>query len=217
MDCNPLYQMWWVTPSGGSWGGWWARAWCELEIGSRISASVNVVVFCVILHYCVLMWLDWCKHRFLKKAVSFILTYCGLVTPYGIMDFDQLWSRSWFVACSVPSHYLNYCQWYRDHFVNAPSQWEMTLHCNVISHWLDAFTKWSLMVHWGTKLKRNIKILVFSFKQLHLKNSSKWQPFCSGLNVLILKHREPHGCVVSTVATDALVLKHQAISIHNAD
>ena len=35
--------------------------------------------------------------------------------------------------------------------------------------------------------------------------------------VLTLKHRETHGCVVSTVATDALVLKHQAISSHNAD
>ena len=34
---------------------------------------------------------------------------------------------------------------------------------------------------------------------------------------LTLKHRETHGCVVSTVANDALVLKHQAISIHNAD
>ena len=31
------------------------------------------------------------------------------------------------------------------------------------------------------------------------------------------KHREMHGCIVSTVATDAMVLKHQAISIHNAD
>ena len=31
------------------------------------------------------------------------------------------------------------------------------------------------------------------------------------------KHREMHVCIVSTVATDALVLKHQAISIHNAD
>ena len=36
-------------------------------------------------------------------------------------------------------------------------------------------------------------------------------------SLLILKHREMHECVVSTVATDALVLKHQAISIHNAD
>ena len=35
--------------------------------------------------------------------------------------------------------------------------------------------------------------------------------------MLTLKHRETHGCVASTVATDALVLKHQAISIHNAD
>ena len=31
------------------------------------------------------------------------------------------------------------------------------------------------------------------------------------------KHRETHECVVSTVPTDALMLKHQAISIHNAD
>ena len=34
---------------------------------------------------------------------------------------------------------------------------------------------------------------------------------------LTLKHREMHGCVVSTVATDALVLKHQAISILSTD
>ena len=32
-----------------------------------------------------------------------------------------------------------------------------------------------------------------------------------------LKHQEKHGCAVSTVATDALVLKHKVISILNAD
>ena len=36
-------------------------------------------------------------------------------------------------------------------------------------------------------------------------------------NNLTLKHRETHGCVVTTVATDALVLKHQAISILSTD
>ena len=41
--------------------------------------------------------------------------------------------------------------------------------------------------------------------------------FESDYSPLTLKHRETHGCVVSTVATDALVLKHQTISIHNAD
>ena len=32
----------------------------------------------------------------------------------------------------------------RDHFVYAPSQWETTLQRNVVSHWLGAYTKWSL-------------------------------------------------------------------------
>ena len=44
-------------------------------------------------------------------------------------------------------------------------------------------------------------------------------PYMASLdgNELTPKHRETHGFVVSTVATDTLVLKHQAISIHNAD
>ena len=32
----------------------------------------------------------------------------------------------------------------RGHFVYVPSQWETTLHCNVVSHWLGACTKWAL-------------------------------------------------------------------------
>ena len=32
---------------------------------------------------------------------------------------------------------------YMNHFVNSPSQWEMTLQCNVVSHWLGTFTKLS--------------------------------------------------------------------------
>ena len=35
--------------------------------------------------------------------------------------------------------------------------------------------------------------------------------------ILLHKQLEMHGCIISTVATDALVLKHQAISIHGAD
>ena len=33
---------------------------------------------------------------------------------------------------------------HRGHFVHAPSQWETTLHRNVVSHWLGACTKLSL-------------------------------------------------------------------------
>ena len=35
---------------------------------------------------------------------------------------------------------------FRDHFVNALSQWETALHCNVISHCLGAFTRWSVII-----------------------------------------------------------------------
>ena len=34
---------------------------------------------------------------------------------------------------------------WRDHFVYTLSQWETTLHCNVVSYWLGAYTKWSLL------------------------------------------------------------------------
>ena len=33
---------------------------------------------------------------------------------------------------------------FRDHFVYMPSQWEIMLHCNVVSHWPGAYLKWSL-------------------------------------------------------------------------
>ena len=32
----------------------------------------------------------------------------------------------------------------RGHFAHAPSQWETTLHCNIVPHWLGAYTEWSL-------------------------------------------------------------------------
>ena len=39
---------------------------------------------------------------------------------------------------------LGYIGSSRDYSVYAPSQWEMVLHCNAISHWLGAYTGWSL-------------------------------------------------------------------------
>ena len=42
--------------------------------------------------------------------------------------------------------YWQYIEDYiRNHSVYAPSQWGMALHCNAISHWLGAYTGWSLL------------------------------------------------------------------------
>ena len=41
---------------------------------------------------------------------------------------------------------------------------------------------------------------------------------CDSENIVLThKQLEMYGCIFSPVATDALVLKHQAISIHSAD
>ena len=42
----------------------------------------------------------------------------------------------------------------RDHFLHSPNQWETTLHCNVLSHWLGVYTKW---FKWP--LHKHIKLL----------------------------------------------------------
>ena len=55
-----------------------------------------------------------------------------------------------------------------------------------------------------------IKIQTFSLKKMKLKIlPAKWQPFCFSPNVLTHKQLDKHGCVLSTVAPDALVLKLQ--------
>ena len=47
--------------------------------------------------------------------------------------------------------------------------------------------------------------------------SYHFTPFVAAVCNLTHEQSETHGCILSTVATDALVLEHQAISIHNAD
>ena len=41
---------------------------------------------------------------------------------------------------------VSYCNC-RDNFVNAPSQWETALQCNIVSYWLGAFIKLSLQLY----------------------------------------------------------------------
>ena len=47
-------------------------------------------------------------------------------------------------ACSKYLVLTTKVSFHRDNFVNALSQWETTLLCNIVSHWQGAYTKWSL-------------------------------------------------------------------------
>ena len=50
----------------------------------------------------------------------------------------------WHQVIIIP-HYVTPCS-IRDHFVYAPSQWDMVLQWNVDSHWLGTYTRWSLYI-----------------------------------------------------------------------
>ena len=55
-------------------------------------------------------------------------------------------------------------------------------------------------------------LFAISQEKIQLSRDEKW------IYQLTFKHRVTHGCIVSsTVVTDALVLKHETTSIHNAD
>ena len=53
---------------------------------------------------------------------------------------------------NIITHFLFSC--IREHSEYGLSQWEMTLHCNVISHWLSPYPEWSPCMHWGVRVSR---------------------------------------------------------------
>ena len=64
----------------------------------------------------------------------------------------MLLTHTWIHVCCTMSpqfclHHTKKLYFPTDHFVYAPSQWEMMLHCNVICHLLGTYTKWSLQWH----------------------------------------------------------------------
>ena len=92
-----------------------------------------------------------CRYQYPRNG----LTHGGRVTHICVNILDHHWFRSWLVAWSAPSHYLNQC-------------WD------IVNWTLRNKLQWHLN-------ERHI----FSFKKIHLKMSSgKCRPFCLGLHVL---------------------------------
>ena len=75
----------------------------------------------------------------------------------------------WVKRCSISLKYqyltiyiINFGWFARDHFVYAHSLWEMVLHCNVISHWLGTYSKWSLFTFYVSGRSGLIRKLQFN-------------------------------------------------------
>ena len=129
-----------------------------------------------------------------STLVNKVMAWCHQAT---IHYLNQCWPRSKFPYGITRPHWVKSvtCGWHGYYFTG------------VITRYVLLINIWSLQLPWGECCR-----------------TSPWKAnfgLGNGLvslgNVLTLKHRKTRVWVVSTVATDALVLKHQAISIHNAD
>ena len=98
----------------------------------------------------------------------------------------MIWIGS-FCMCWTPLRRES-CPGNRDHFVYVSSQWETTLPCNVVSHWLDTYTKWSLVIMMSTwsslvapkvvvmtsrRTPSDIKVRIMATLDFHLLSISK--------------------------------------------
>ena len=69
----------------------------------------------------------------LLSLEKFLLINLSILAAHRNFQNDNFQCSQWWQICHG-----------RDPSVYAPSQWEMALHCNAISHWLGTYTEWSL-------------------------------------------------------------------------
>ena len=65
----------------------------------------------------------------------------------------------------------------RDHFFVCVQQWETTLHCNVVSHWLHAYKKMTLVPDDTTLAHRTSPIIIITWHK-RLGFSNHWHLHC---------------------------------------
>ena len=94
----------------------------------------------MILH---IRWYHWWQWYNKTKCYTCFITLCNTKVSAFLMNwrYHNL-ILNWCVKMILPTDTWGYFYSVssRDYFVNASSQWKMTLQCNVISHWLGAFT-----------------------------------------------------------------------------
>ena len=108
----------------------------------------------------------------------------------------------------------------RDYFVHAASQWETTLQCNVVSHWLAAYTKWSLCCMYLAPMESESCHLL---SVLHWSINSLWPETCfniyiclyfytktvfPGMEIPIIKIRQSQDHLIFTMGIPILAIQH---------
>ena len=80
---------------------------------------------------------------FLRNIYTFLYSTLLVTTEIlKIVDYHDDWNFFLWFSIISSKCYPYYSA--RDQFLHGPSQWKTVLQCNILSHWLGAYTKWSL-------------------------------------------------------------------------
>ena len=145
-------------------GPLWGESTCQWEIPSQRANDVELICFSIV-----------SLNKLLNKHSS-----CEwFEMPWKFCNITAMQCLSSGITLSCPNfrafifwkifnifYVVKYLFWgCKDYSVYAPSQWEMALQCNAISHWLGAYTEWSL----GWWLRFPFWDLCFWIFTLHLR------------------------------------------------
>ena len=112
---------------------WWLIGLRPSPLWSNIITKANLISA---IKHLVNLWLKW--KQSLMDSASHTLDTGEMIIRYG---------RCFLFYQNIPAPLglvLHIC---RDHSGHGRSQWEMTLQCNVASHWVSPYLEWSLYVH----------------------------------------------------------------------
>ena len=77
--------------------------------------------------------------------ISKWIFFCDSISLYFVHAAQQTICIQWFrQRLGIDQDFCIYIRHIRDPSRYAPSQWETSLHCNDVSHWLGAYLDWSL-------------------------------------------------------------------------
>ena len=155
------------------------------------------------------MWLIK-KSTFCYGTIASVYEFICIWCKFFYIVMGKWWHRT--LTKLLYSAYIKVCIYLNEsHYQSNTIETERfyaTLHHTMLHYAMVCYVMLYLFYHTIKVVMNAVNVTVIM--PFDLCPTNQW-------NVLTLKHREMHGCVVSTVATDALVLKHQAISILSTD
>ena len=155
----------------------------------------------------------WHLLSLLQIMAWHLLGWCWCMVKPSVAEPMRPWLKTWSISHWEKKKKKNFPQIYAE-IQRFQTQLKTAFQ-------LSSSNRWYLIANFTSTYVQGRNFNGVWIKIFHLSKSQllsvKWQPFCSGLHVFTHKQLEMHASVVNTVATDVLVLKHQAISIHSAE